>query len=274
MVRRVAVAVAAGVVLLLVSPHAQSKRFITEKDLFKFTWIADPNISPDGTTVAFVRVTVNEKENRYESSLYAVPADGSAAPRRLTSGIRDTTPRWSPDGRLLAFVRTPASQSSGGDNASKTQPSQIYLLAMDGGEARAVTDVQRGAGNPTWSPDGKTIAFSASTGRKQQEAQDAQSGKDSEKPHESDVQVITRAVYRANGNATYVDNEHHTHIFTIRLPADAMNKPAPMQLTDGEFDEGGIAWSPDGSRFIPSTRVRSRRTEAGAELFSAAAGGG
>jgi dipeptidyl aminopeptidase/acylaminoacyl peptidase len=264
------------VVLCVVSPHAQSKRFITEKDLFKFTWIADPNISPDGSTVAFVRVTVNEKENRYESSLYAVPTDGSTAPRRLTSGIRDTTPRWSPDGRQLAFVRTPAGQTSGGDNASKTPSAQIYLLAMDGGEARAITDVQRGAGNPTWSPDGKTIVFSASTGRNHQEVQDAQSGKDTDKPHESDVQVITRAVYRANGNPTYVDNEHHTHIFTIRVAADAMDKPAPRQLTDGEFDEGGIAWAPDGSKiYFTSTRVSEPYyTEAGAELFSVPAAGG
>ncbi|HMB82376.1 MAG TPA: hypothetical protein VKI43_20005, partial [Vicinamibacterales bacterium] len=96
---------ACAVLLAIAFPGAQGKRFITEKDLFKFTWIADPQISPDGATVAFVRVTVNEKENRYETSLFAVPASGAAAPRRLTSGIRDTTPRWAPDGTRLAFVR-------------------------------------------------------------------------------------------------------------------------------------------------------------------------
>jgi dipeptidyl aminopeptidase/acylaminoacyl peptidase len=269
MMRRFAVAVSAVVLLWVVSPQAQGKRFITEKDLFKFTWIADPNISPDGSTVAFVRVTVNEKENRYESSLYAVPTDGSTAPRRLTSGIRDTTPRWSPDGKQIAFVRAI-------DKDGKTQPSQIYLLAMDGGEAHAITDVQRGAGNPTWSPDGKTMAFSASSGPDGQEKPDGQAGKDPEKPHQSDLQVITRAVYRANGNPTYVDNEHRTHIFTIRVPADAMDKPAPRQLTDGEFDEGGIAWAPDGSKiYFTSTRVSEPYyTEAGAELFSVPAAGG
>src|SRR5262245_49370325 len=68
-----------AVVLALVaaSPHAQGHRVITEKDLFKFTWIADPQISPDGATVAFVRVTVNEKENRYESAVYAVASTGA-----------------------------------------------------------------------------------------------------------------------------------------------------------------------------------------------------
>ena len=113
----------------------QGKRFITEKDLFKFTWIADPQISPDGSTVAFVRVTVNEKDDRYETSLFTVPASGAEAPRRLTSGTRDTAPRWSPDGKRIAFVR--AIEKDG-----KPQPAQIYLLAMDGGEARALTDLR------------------------------------------------------------------------------------------------------------------------------------
>ncbi len=102
-------------------PGGQGKRFITEKDLFKFTWVADPQISPDGATIAFVRVTVNEKENRYETSVFAVPAAGGAAPRRLTSGIRDTTPRWSPDGKRIAFVRST-------EKDGKAQPAQIYLL--------------------------------------------------------------------------------------------------------------------------------------------------
>src|SRR3990172_3135070 len=74
------------------------KRPIAETDLLKFTWIADPQVSPDGSTVVFVRVSVNERENRYETSLYAVSTRGPDQPRRLTSNIRDTSPRWAPDG--------------------------------------------------------------------------------------------------------------------------------------------------------------------------------
>jgi dipeptidyl aminopeptidase/acylaminoacyl peptidase len=252
--------VACAVLVAMALPGAQGKRFITEKDLFKFTWIADPQLSPDGSTVAFVRVTVNEKDNRYESALYTVPANGSGSPRRLTSGIRDTSPRWAPDGQRLVFVRA-------AEKNAKTEPGQLYLLNMSGGEARPITDVPRGASAPVWSPDGRTIAFSASTGRDAQEENGS---------HKSDVTVITRAVYRANGNPGYVDNDHHTHLFAIEVPRAVTATPAPRQLTDGEFDEGGTAWAPDGSMlYFVSTRVAEPYyDESDAELFSVPANGG
>src|SRR5919106_1017052 len=129
MKRRIAVAaLACATLFTIASTRAAETRFITETDLLKFTWIADPQISPDGSSVAFVRVTVNEKENRYESSLFVVPTAGTEAPRRLTSNVRDTSPRWAPDGRQLAFVRSVPSRSTSGDSSDKpeTQLSQIY----------------------------------------------------------------------------------------------------------------------------------------------------
>ena len=259
------------VVLAFVPTRGQDKRFITEKDLFKFTWIADAQISPDGATVAFVRVTVNEKENRYEASLFAVPASGGEAPRRLTSGIRDTTPRWSPDGQRLAFVR--AVEKDG-----KTQPTQVHLLDMAGGDARAITDLASGASNPVWSPDGKTIAFNSSTG-----VDDANKSDDPKPAPErkSDVVVVTRAVYRANGNPGYIDNTHHAHVFTIAVTetgagSDPGTAPKQKQLTDGEFDERGMEWAPDGSKiYFVSTRVpEPYYDESAAELFAVPSGGG
>src|SRR6516165_6613038 len=84
---------------------AQSKRPITEKDLFRFQWIGDPQVSPDGSQVVFVRVNVNDKKDRYETSLWTVATDGSSQPRRLTNGKHDSDPRWSRDGKWLVFVR-------------------------------------------------------------------------------------------------------------------------------------------------------------------------
>jgi dipeptidyl aminopeptidase/acylaminoacyl peptidase len=271
MMRRASLAIFAIVTLTLAAPHAASQRSITETDLFKFTWIADPQISPDGVTVAFVRVTVNEKENRYETSIFAVPTSGAEAPRRLTSGIRDTSPRWAPDGKRLALVRSI-------EKNGKPQPGQIYLLNMAGGEARPITTLTTGASAPVWSPDGKTLAFNSSTitGRDGQEGQEGQSGGDSAPAHKSDVHVITRAVYRANGNPGYVDTEHHAHIFTVAAPDGALDSPQPKQLTDGEFDERGIEWAPDGSKvYFTSTRVAEPYFEPrDSDLFSVPATGG
>ena len=256
---------ACAVILIIAPARGQGRRFITEKDLLKFTWIADPQISPGGSTVAFVRVTVNEKENKYETSLFAVPANGSEPPRRLTSGAHDTGPRWSPDGKRLAFVR--AVEKDG-----KAQPTQIYVLAMDGGEAQAMTDGARAASSPEWSPDGTRIAFTRPTGA--EDTKPAEPKPSSER--KSDVEVVTRAVYRSNGNPSYVDNDHHSHIFTIpALGSDTRLTPygkvsAATQITDGDFDERAIEWAPEGSTiYFVSTRVpEPYYEEAGAALYA------
>src|SRR5215831_674659 len=74
---------------------AAEKRSVTEKDLFDFIWIGDMQVSPDGARVAFVRVTVNEKKDGYDSSIWAVSTSGNEGPHRLTSGEHDSSPRWS-----------------------------------------------------------------------------------------------------------------------------------------------------------------------------------
>src|SRR5262245_8038421 len=151
--RRASLWLATVLISALIIPAVSSgsqKRTITEMDLFKFVWIADPQISPDGSRVAFVRVWVNQKADRYDSALWIAPTGGGAA-RQLSAGPRDTSPRWSPDGKRLAFVRSV-------EKEGRPQPPQIFLLSFDGGEAQALTDLPRGAGAPEWSPDGKTIA--------------------------------------------------------------------------------------------------------------------
>ncbi len=252
---------------------AQTRRSITEKDIFAFTWIADPQISPDGAQVVFVKVTASEKNDNYETSLWKVPAGGGAEPEQLTNGPSDTSPRWSPDGRQLAFVRSVKK-----DN--KPQPPQIYLLNFSGGEPRALTSVAKGASSPVWSPNGSKIAFQSNASVQDIAAHDAaetasaaSAGK--AQPHKSDVRIITRAVYRFNG-VGYLDPARPRHIWVVSAaPADGAGAH-PSQLTTGAFSEGDLAWAPDGSRiyFLSNRVVEDYYELPHNEIYSVPATGG
>src|SRR6059058_1029747 len=139
-----------------IASQAADKRPITEKDLFDFAWIGDPQISPDGSRIAFVRVTVNEKKEGYNTSIWSVPLAGGEAPHQLTKGDHDSAPRWSPDGKFLLFLRTT-------EKDGKPEPAQLAMLPMAGGDSFVFTDLPKGAGSPVWAPDGKNIAFTSET---------------------------------------------------------------------------------------------------------------
>lgn len=223
------------------------KRSITEKDLFDFTWIADPQVSPDGSKTAFVRVTVNEKKDGYNTSIWSVSTAGGEEPRRLTSGNRDSSPRWSPDGKYLAFVRVT-------EKDGRPDHPQLFMLAMSGGDSFQFTKLPNGAAQPRWSPDGRSIIFSSDTDPEDLAKAEAPK-KAGPEERESDVRVITRAVYRFNG-AGYLDPKHSSHIWIIAAPAAAGDKIAPKQLTSGRFDEDDMVWAPDGSKiYFTSTRL-------------------
>jgi len=235
------------VIVALVSHCAfsQTRRNISDKDIFKFQWIGDAKVSPDGSHVAFVRVTVNEKKDNYDTSLWMVSTSGSGAPVRLTSGKRDSMPRWSPDGKWIVFLRGSADNAPG--DGHKPPPSQLALLSLAGGEAIVFTDLPRSPGEPVWSPDGKQIAFLTDVNA--DDIAKKQKKPSAEPEHESDVKVITRAIYRFNGQG-YLDPKHHRHIWIVDVPASSESKVTPKQLTDGQFDDSGINFTPDGSKII------------------------
>jgi dipeptidyl aminopeptidase/acylaminoacyl peptidase len=245
------------------------KRGITEKDLFDFIWIGDLQVSPDGARVAFVRVNVNEKKEGYNTSIWAVATSGKEGHHRLTSGERDSSPRWSPDGKYLVFTRVT-------EKDGKSDP-QLFMLSMAGGDAFPFTTLPKGASDPRWSPDGKMIAFVSTTNpedlakqekkkRKEEELKQAAASEstvsarkdgardkpkssevNAESEHESDVHVITRAVYRGDDEG-YYDFKRPQHIWVVDAPKSADEKIQPKQLTSGRFDETGIFWSKDGSQ--------------------------
>ena len=246
-----AVALAVLSPLVFAAPALAQRRAITDKDLFAFVWVADPQISPDGSRVAFVRVSVDEKKDQYETSIWLAPADGSAPPRALTTNPRDTAPRWSPDGRTLAFVRVV-------DKDGRTQPPQLYLLPLGGGEARLLTELPRGAANPVWAPDGRTLAFTSGT--TPEDLAPPTPAKPGEAPHKTDIRIITEAVYRANGvgGSGFIETGRPAQIWTVAVPAEGAAPAPPARVTSGEFAASNPHWSPDGSSLI---FVSDRRRE-------------
>ena len=127
-----------------------AKRRLTSDDLYRMVFVSDPQLSPDGKQIAYVKTGIEEKTKEYRSTIWIVPADGSGKPRPFTSGPkRDTSPRWSPDGTKLAFV------------SDRTDEKQIWIMETLGGEALQLTTMRRGASGPSWSPDSKRICFTA-----------------------------------------------------------------------------------------------------------------
>jgi dipeptidyl aminopeptidase/acylaminoacyl peptidase len=198
--------------------------------------------------------------------------NGKQPPLRMTNGKHDAQPRWSPDGKYLVFVR-------GGekDDTGKPKPSQLALLSLTGGEARTITDLPKGASGAVWSPDSKRIAFLSDTTPEDIQKAERKKKADSnaENEHESDVHVISRAIYRDNDEG-YLDLKRHSHIWVLER-GDAGQEPGkPVQITSGNYDEGDLVWSKDGSRiYFLTRRVDEPYYELPAtDIYSVPSGGG
>ncbi len=248
----------------------EPKRPITARDLMRLTWTADPRIAPDGSRVAFVKVTVDADKDDYRTSIWLVPVPArgqDSEPRSLTNGPRDSSPRWSPDGTRLVFARST-------EKDGKPQPPQLFLLSFSGGEPTPLTDLPKGAASPAWSPNGKTIAFLSGT--TPEDLDKARRVKKGEKPdRESDVRIVTRDEFRRD-NAGYRDFAHPAHIWTIAVPGPADAAPEPHRLTNGSFDESEPTWSKDGSQlyFLSDRDLESyHRPDRNAAYLIPAAGG-
>ena len=134
---------------LLVADAAAAARAMNIHDLLAAIRVSDPQVSPDGRSVAFVRTTTDAATGKRNADVWIVPADGSSAARLLIGGDQsENTPRWSPDGRQLAFIST-----RGGS-------AQIYLADADGNNVRQITKLAAGVQPPVvFSPDGASLAF-------------------------------------------------------------------------------------------------------------------
>jgi dipeptidyl aminopeptidase/acylaminoacyl peptidase len=267
------------------APGPQNPRGITAEDYYAFEFVGDPRLSPDGRWVAYVVTTVDQKQNRRLSQIWLAAADGSRPPRQFTSSPQSSnSPRWSPDGRTLAFISTrpdggtqtgasspsttatpspsasPSSSSSPEPQTTGTQTpastpaqtgtattpgvpsalqtaagdatprSQIWLLSLEGGEARRVTNLRNGVGNFEWSPDGTRFVLTSRT------------GPSDTKPPSSDVRHYKHTSYKFNDTGWFDDKRSHVWVVDVQTGA-------ARQITSGEdWNDSDPRWSPDGTR--------------------------
>lgn len=197
-------------------------RPVQAEDLFRFRFLQDAKLSPDGRSVAYVvgHIGPNGDEKEADlSTIYLLWLE-SGQSRPLTAGsAADTAPDWSPDGREIAFLST------------RSGKPQIYRIAVDGGEAQAVTHLEQGVGGgPVWSPDGTTFAFTATR------AQPI----DYSKPYR-----VTRHIYRFN-DMGYLDNALQD---VYLIPAEGGE---PRLLVHNDCMNSAPQWSPDGKEILYS----------------------
>ena len=225
------------------SPAAPLRPFSLD-DLSRVRDVREPQISPDGAWVAYTVSTSDTAEDRSTSAVWMASWDGSRNVRLTTSKSGEHTPRWSPDGRWLAFL------SSRDDDHT-----QLWLLDRLGGEGRKATTLPSDVDDYVWAPDGRRIALVA---------EDA----DTAKPKTPPPIVIDRFQFKQDESGYLGKQRRHLYVLDVESGKTAM-------LTSGDYDELLPAWSPDGKSlaFVSKRRPDFDR-DSNWDLYVIAAGGG
>ncbi len=207
-------------------------------DVFELEYAADPRISPDGAEIVYVRSFFDVMTDRARRNLWIVDSDGTDH-RPLLAGQRNfSSPRWSPDGSRLLYVA-----------ADEHGKSQLYARWMDTGQTAMLTQLDTGPGGLSWSPDGRTIAFTMfvpDPPKSFAELPAKPEGATWAPPATS----WERLFYRADGAGFLPVG--YTHVFV--LPAEG---GTPRQVTSGNYNHGGTpSWTPDSRHLIISANRR------------------
>ncbi|MGD8579610.1 MAG: hypothetical protein PVI46_09785, partial [Lysobacterales bacterium] len=216
-----------GIAPAVASDADQSSR-LAIADLFRLGDVSEPQLSPEGDWIAYTVTRRDLDEDKNRSRVWMVPAAGGEAVPMTAADQSSSHPRWSPDGRYLAFL-------SGRDD----QPAQVWTLNRKGGEAIQVTDTPQDVEDFEWSPDSSRLVLVLQDPTEAEiEAHDQGDAYEEKTPP---PWVIDRVQFKSD-YVGYLDRRR-THLYLLDLSSDAMT-----QLTVGDYDDSEPAWSPDGRR--------------------------
>jgi dipeptidyl aminopeptidase/acylaminoacyl peptidase len=240
-------------VISLSALPASAARPMTIEDNLTTVRVADPQLSPDGRSVAFVRTVTDLAAGKRNADVWLVPVDGSAPPRALTRHEKsDDTPRFSPDGKTLAFV------------SSRSGTPQVWVLDLAGGEPRRLTDLAAGVQEPlVFSPDGRLLAFVSDV---YPECADEACNRKKREELEKDpvkVHTLTRLLYR-HWDSWRENVRHHVFVLDVANGVVSDVTPGDFDSPPNHYESGGIAFSPDGKEIA----FVSNRDGADAEALS------
>ena len=226
--------------LIMIQP-AFAKRPLSITDFYKIKTAKTPNISPDGKSVLFVINHKDSASNSYRNQIWITPLEGGKQEQLTYVGTSNHSPAWSPDGKLMAYL----------SNAMGS--SQIWLMNLETRDTQQLTDLPEGAWQPVWSPDGNKIAFLSETKFEDRNPRGLY-----------DIKIYTHLRYRWWYDNNRYDEGWRAHIFIIDLATQEIK-----QLTDGDWFDDEICFSPDGKSIaFVSNRTEDRENNIDTDIWT------